>query len=338
MGGVRPGGDRAVMRGVVAQQRTRSAPRRRRRRAIAEELARQFGGVVTRQELLRADVTHEDIRTELRAGVWHRAGAHTLSIDAREPHDHGLFWRAVWESGPRAVLDGVSALIWCGLKGWTESGVCVSVPHNATVRAVPGIRHHFLRDLGRVDRQWLPHTVAEVAVVRAAQWARSETAAATVLAMSVQQKMAAPVRVMEHWSSLRSPFRREFLDVVIKDICDGAQSLNELDVARLCRARGLPEPTRQKVRTGRNGRVYLDVYWEEYGVHLEIQGAHHYQGLAGVGDALRSNEQAIRHSDDIQLQLPVLGLRTRPGDFLDQIAEALAAGARRRLPRGGRAG
>lgn len=323
----------AVARGAVAHQELERAERRARRRRIAKDLARRHGGVVRRQALAAHGISPEEVRTELRVGFWHRAGTHTLSIDASEPHGVGRFWWALWESGPRAVLDGASALIWCGLTGWSEKDVWVSVPRNATLRKVPGIERRYARDLGPVNRLRLPHAVPAAAVVRAAQRAVSDTQAATLLAMTVQQRIARPDDILDFWATVGASPRRDFLEVVIQDVCNGAHSLNELDVARLCRQRGFPEPTRQQVRQGRNGRVYLDIYWDDLGVHLEIHGAHHFHGLKGVDDAVRSNDQAIRHAGDIQLQLPVLGLRTRPEVFMDQIGEALEVGRRRRAPR-----
>lgn len=319
-----------ALRGAVAHQKLDRAERRARRRRIAAQLARRHGGVVRRQALSAHGISPEEVRTELRVGFWHRAGAHTLSVDAREPHGVGRFWWALWESGPRCILDGASARIWCGLTGWTEKDIWVSVPHDSTLREVPGIRRRYARDLGPVNRLWLPHAVPAAAVVRAAQRAASDPQAATLLAMTVQQRIARPGDILEFWATVDASPRRDFLDVVIQNVCNGAHSLNEVDVARLCRQRGFPEPTRQQVRRGRSGRVYLDVYWDDLGVHLEIQGAHHYQGLKGVDDALRSNEQAIRHADDIQLQLPVLGLRTRPDAFMDQVGAALEVGRQRR--------
>ena len=59
--------------------------------------------------------------------------------------------------------------------------------------------------------------------------------------------------------------------------------------------------------------MYLDVFWDEEGVHVEIHGAHHYAGLAPVDDAVRANDLAIRGTAAIALVVPVLGLRI-PGD------------------------
>ena len=78
------------------------------------------------------------------------------------------------------------------------------------------------------------------------------------------------------------------------DLCDGAHSLGELDFAGLCREHGLPEPTRQAVRTLPDGRIYLDVAWEDIGLVVEIDGGHHALALDTVDDALRRRYQAMK--------------------------------------------
>ena len=64
------------------------------------------------------------------------------------------------------------------------------------------------------------------------------------------------------------------------------------------------------VRALANGRVYLDVAWEDVGLVVEIDGGHHGWALNTVDDALRQNEVSL--GLDIVLRLPVLGLRLTP--------------------------
>ncbi|MFQ6170070.1 hypothetical protein ACK8HX_00565 [Oryzobacter sp. R7] len=106
------------------------------------------------------------------------------------------------------------------------------------------------------------------------------------------------------------------------DLCDGAHSLGELDFGRLCRARGLPGPSRQVVRSTPDGRVYLDVAWEDIGLVVEIDGGHHALALNPVDDALRQNEVVL--GGEHVLRLPVLGLRLLPDDFMAQVVRAHA--------------
>jgi hypothetical protein len=261
--------------------------------------------------------------------VWHRAGFRTICIDGRRPQGEGRLWWALWESGPRAVLDGPSALVAAGLRHWEEDQVHVSVPRNATIRPLPGVRHHVLRDVGPRISVGLRRTKPEVALVRAAEWARTDRAAATLLAMAVQQRLVSTTALLTRWEGVGRSRRRKVLDAAIKDICDGAHSINELDVSAACRRARLPQPSRQVVRTGPNGRVYLDLFWDDLGVHVEIQGAHHYVGLKLVDDSLRQNALAIADRDLISLQIPVLGWRLHQGTFLQQIADALEEGRRR---------
>lgn len=287
----------------------------------ARQVAEAHDGVATRVMLRSEGLSTGPIRAQEQAGRWSRLGRHTLGVTVREPGPAGLRWRAVWESGPSAVLDGVSALRAAGLTGWTEPVIHVTVPAGNRVHHIAGVCLHRLDDEGSVLRAGVPRTRPEIAVVRAATWAATDRQAATLLAMTMQQRLAHPDRVTAAWQAVRRCSRRQLLHQVVADVCRGAQSLDELDFAARCRRRGLPEPTRQVVRTGRRGRIYLDVGWEELGVHAEIDGAQHTQGLNAVDDALRHNDLAV--DGTVNLRIPVLGLRLQADAFLDQVAQAL---------------
>lgn len=319
---------------IPAPKRTRAEIRaaamaeHARRGALASRLAETHDGVVTRRMLLDAGLSRSQIRNEVDRGVWHRLGRHTISVIGPHPSGAARWWRALWESGERAVLDGTTALQAAGLT-WKDDAVHVSIPHNSSVTPVPGVVLHRVRDLGRTTGAGLVRTRPEVAAIRAAQWASSDRKAATIIAMTIQQGLCTTDALLERWAAVGYSPRRALLDVVIRDVCAGAESMNELDFAALCRAHNLPEPTRQAVRTASNGRVYLDVLWEDVGLHVEIQGAQHMQGTAGIDDALRANDLAIRGTARISLQIPVLGLRLTPGKFMAQVARALVEASNR---------
>ncbi|WP_235585710.1 hypothetical protein [Serinicoccus chungangensis] len=313
-----------------AERRARSRARLDWRQRVAVELADQHGGVARRRDLLRAGLTTDDIRAEIERGVWHRGGSHTVVVHGTVPEGEGVLWRALWESTSSSVLDGASSLVVAGLEHFTPSAVDVSVPNNVVARDIDGVRLHRVRDVGPAIRTGLRRTRPEVAVLRAAEWAASDRQAATIIAMTVQQNLVSPPAVLERWRGVVASSRRELLEAVINDVCDGVHSLNELDFAALCRARGLPEPTRQAVRRGPRGRVYLDVLWEDLGLHVEIHGAHHMQGLTGIDDALRGNDIQLGDPGLVTLVVPVLGLRLQPDAFLDQVERAIRGARRRR--------
>lgn len=303
------------------------------RQALALKIAEPHDGVVTAAMLLAAGLTRGQIDAQVARGAWARLGVHTVCVTGATLTGRAPWWRALWESGKHATLDGVTALLAAGLKGWDARHIEVTVPNNARIRPLDGVRHHQLRERTPDVDTGLRRTRPEVAAVRAAQWAVSDAEAATILAMTIQQRLTSTTKLLQRWQDVGYSARRSVLDDVIKDICSGAQSLGELDFARMCRQRHLPEPDRQVLRTGTRGRVYLDVFWEAEGVHVEIQGVHHYLAPAPIDDALRSNDLAIRGTAEISLQVPVLGLRIAPRAeaLMNQVAQALVEGRQRRL-------
>ncbi|MEP6665091.1 MAG: hypothetical protein ABJA81_01470 [Nocardioidaceae bacterium] len=108
---------------------------------------------------------------------------------------------------------------------------------------------------------------------------------------------------------------------IIGDIAAGAQSMGEHDFLAECRRRGLPAPSHQVRRRLPSGKVYLEVYWDAFGVVVEIEGAQHLVAGLAVADSLRQNELTISH--DRVLRVPVLGLHVAKDEFFDQIARLL---------------
>ena len=62
--------------------------------------------------------------------------------------------------------------------------------------------------------------------------------AVLVLCLVVQQRLTHPQRLMAAWQQVKVSRRRRLLRAAVEDICNGAHSLGELDVAGLCRTAG----------------------------------------------------------------------------------------------------
>src|SRR4051794_11892995 len=101
------------------------------------------------------------------------------------------WWSAVLEGGPRAFLDGESALLAAGLEHYATEQIRVSVPRGARIRhrgTVCNIRQtRRWRPDDVIDRNGVPRSRPPVAAVRAALWARSNRQASLLLTMTVQQ-------------------------------------------------------------------------------------------------------------------------------------------------------
>ena len=156
----------------------------------------------------------------------------------------------------------------------------------------------------------IPRVGVEIAMIHAAQWAVSGRQAALLICLPMQQRLTSAARLALAWrAQIKSP-RRAFLSNVIGDVTDGAHSLGELGFARMARTVGLPRPTRQAVRRGPGGRIYLDVSWDDVGLVVEIDGGHHALALNPIDDALRQNERVV--VGERVLRIPVIGYVWHP--------------------------
>ncbi|WP_330474000.1 hypothetical protein [Terrabacter sp. C0L_2] len=294
------------------------------RRRLAAQLAEPSDGVVSRRTLAAAGITRHDIGYEVDGGRWRLHGRQTVAVHNGPLGVVARRWEAVIETGSAiAAIDGVTALQHAGLTGYADDEIHVSAVHNHNTDRLPGLTMHKVirRVSGELIPGGLPRTRPEVAAIRAAHWARSDRQAALVLLMTVQQRLTTPARLAAAQRVVRGRTRRSFIRAVVRDIAFGVQSLGELDFARLCRSRGLPEPSRQVVRQTPGGRIYLDVAWDGYDLVVEIDGAQHRWGTAVTFDNLRQNDVTL--SGDRVLRIDVIGLRLETDRFLDQVERGL---------------
>ena len=150
---------------------------------------------------------------------------------------------------------------------------------------------------------------------------RNPRPACGILAAGVQQRLTTPEQlaaavVGQDW--LR---HHAILRLAVDDIAQGAQALSEIDLGRLCRRFGLPDPIRQEVRVERTGRRrYLDAVWRRRDgkrVVVEVDGALHLVPRRWWDDQLRQNELVIAGS--LVLRFPSVIVRLEPALVADQL-------------------
>lgn len=302
-----------------------------RRRELAGPAGRQ-GGVLSRRQLYAAGVTRAEVRAHVRAGRWRRIGTQSVALATGPLSQEAIWWSAVLEAGPRAFLDGTSALLASGLEHFTEMRTRVSVPRGVPVarRRTPGLDIRQTRRWAATDvaSSGVPRTRPAIAAVRGALWAVSDAQAALILSMTVQQGLARAEEIAEELLRIRRDKRRRYLHVVVNDLLGGIRSLSELRFVDGCRARGIPEPDAQVLVRTSLDTYYLDFRWRLFDVVVEVDGIQHAWVTEVVGDALRQNEVTL--SGDTVLRLPVLGLRVAPDDFFAQVEQALRRGGWKR--------
>lgn len=270
------------------------------------------------------------VRREVTAERWAVHGNQTVAMTTAPLDVTARRWRSVWEVGTKvAALDGISALQHAGMTGFDDDAVHLSVGHTVEVAEVDGVHVH--KVIRRVDRELLragiPRTRPAVAAIRAAHWAVSDRQAALLLVLPVQQRLCTGAQLIEAESLIRGRNRRRLIHVMTHDVADGAHSLGELDVVAACRRRGLPEPSRQELRRLPDGTAYLDIFWREARLVVEVDGAGHARGLQMVDDDLRQNQ--VQLGDELVLRVSLVGWRLIPDRYLDQICAAYWSRRRR---------
>lgn len=304
-----------------------SVPRRlaaaRRQRVVRR--ANDQDGVISRREAYRLGLSRGEVRAQIRAKRWQRVGRHCICVHNGPLSPGAWQWAAVLEAGPRAYLDGTSSLIASGLEHFTEERIRVSVPKGSRIRRRrrPNID---LRETRRFDtadivRAGVPRSRPAVAAIRGALWARSDRQATLVVTMAVQQGLCTVAQLAEELMRVKRDRRRRMLADLVLELAGGVRSLGELDFLKGCRARGLPEPDLQAIRSTNSGRCYLDFHWRRWRVVVEVDGIQHAWAQNLVHDAIRHNEVAL--DGDTVLRLPLLGLRLAPEAFFDQVRQAL---------------
>jgi hypothetical protein len=281
--------------------------------------------VITWQQA-RQFLTEAALRHRVRSGRWRNVHpriyvAHTGAVGHRQ-----RLWIAVLAAGDDAVIAGGTALGEEGLQRYRGCGIQVLLPARRRPRELPpGVRVHRTavlppEDVHRVGAP--PRTMPARSVVDAAQWAGSDDFACAIVAAAFQRGLVNATDIHAVLGRLPRAHRRSVIATAADDAARGAHSLAELRYARLNRRYGLPEPTRQKVRLDPAGRRrYLDVYYDEWGVHVEIDGGQHNDPRHQWADMKRQNEIWI--PGDRQLRFPAFIVRRRPDEVFTQVRDGL---------------
>ncbi|MGN9774959.1 DUF559 domain-containing protein [Micromonospora sp. H33] len=239
-----------------------------------------------------------------------------------------LRWIAVLAAGPDALLGGVTAAQAHGLRRVGGRAIHLLLP--ATCRRgplPPGVLVHRTTSLPDEDVHAVGQprrTMPARSIVDAAQWAATDDEARGIVAAAFQQRLVGGDELHQVVARLPRLRRRRLILSTATDAAGGAHALSELDFLRLVRRAGLPEPTRQQVRHDSTGRRrYLDVYFAQWGVHVEIDGSYHLDPRQAWADMRRQNDLWVE--GDRVLRFPAWVVRTHPEEVLTQLRAALRA-------------
>jgi hypothetical protein len=238
------------------------------------------------------------VRWRLRSGRWQRPCRGVLVTHSGAITDTEQLWVAVLAAGPEAVLGGITAARLDGLTGFEDRTVHLLLPASRQVRTViPGTVVHRSRALLAQDVHPVrlpPRTRLARSLLDAAAWSGSDDAARAILAAGVQQRLVRPDHLAAALPRFPKLGRRSLIAATLADIAGGAEALSELDFCRLARRYRLPEPDRQVLRRDQAGRRrWLDAYWDEPRLVVEVDGLWHMDAAAWWADMRRDNELTV---------------------------------------------
>ncbi|BFU47429.1 DUF559 domain-containing protein [Krasilnikovia sp. MM14-A1004] len=281
-------------------------------------------GVITMAQALRY-LTEKAVRHRLASGRWqrlHRSIFLTHNGPAG-PAQHR--WAAVLSIGHAAVLAGLTAI---DLRGYSTPTIHVLAPPGTQGRSVPvGVVVHRSNALDECDVLTIgrpPRTRAARSLVDAAQWARTVAEAQAIVAAGFQQRLVRAADVRAVLDRLPRARRRRAILQAVNDAAGGAHSLAEIDFIGLCRRHRLPEPRLQVMRRDAVGRWrFLDALFEEWQVHVEVDGGHHLEVRQAWADMSRQNTLWI--AGERILRFPAWAIRHDPTAVVTQLHAALHA-------------
>ena len=289
-------------------------------------LARQQAGMVARRQLTALGMRWDAVDRQVRAERWAERTPRVLSTFTGELTTEQRWWLGVLHAGPRSLLGGLTAGERHGLAGWSREEVTVLVDDELSFEPVPGVRFFRSRrpfELLRDPKPGIPSCRLEHALLLWAGYDAPLRPGLGVIAASVQQRLTTAGRYRGAVDDLRPLRNAGPIRSMLTDIEGGVHSGAERDVARMCRAFGLPLPNRQVVRLDADGRRrFTDCEWELPGgkvLVLEVDGAFHMEVLQWTSDLRR--QRRLTRADRVILRCSGFEVRHEPAEVVRDLRE-----------------
>ncbi|MFG2166117.1 DUF559 domain-containing protein [Micromonospora chersina] len=301
-------------------------------RGLPSDDADELSWVLFRQEDVlsagqaRRFLSEKTVRHRVVTGRWRQVHRGIYVTHSGPVGRAQLRWIAVLAAGPAAVLAGLTAAQAWGLRRYESAVVHLLLPARHQARSLPPwVRLHrttLLPDEDVLAVGQPPRTMPARSLIDAAQWASTDDEARAVIAAGFQQRLVGGDDLHRVLDRVPRARRRELIRVTATDAAGGAHSLAEIDFLSLVRRAGLPEPSRQAIRWDAKGRRrYLDVWFAQWRVHVEIDGGQHLDPRTAWADMQRQND--LWASGDRVLRFPAWAIRHNPETVVTQLRTAL---------------
>ena len=257
---------------------------------ILGRLAFNAHGLVKRRQLLKADVSPQEIRSRLASGTLLLEYPGVYRVGHRAPSLESRYLAAVWACGDRALLSGLAAGYFLRLLAGPEPRPEVIAP---TERSIDGILTHRYRILHHGDAmksRAIPVTSFERTLVDLAAVLTADDLARACHEALVRE-LTAPGRVEAVLARRpNSPGVGNLRAVLLGDVRVTLSELEDRFVERLQDA-DLPLPETNRPASGR----YVDCRWPQHRLTVELDSyRYHKSRLALEADRWREREAYAR--------------------------------------------
>jgi len=295
-----------------------------RRSTTWRELAREQAGVVARRQLLAAGYSDHYVDSQIAAERWRLVSDVVVSTTTGELTRDQLMWAGVLHAGPDSAIGGLTALERRGLTGWPREEITVLLAKSHNLAPLAGFRFVETRRPVQLNAAGSPPTWrTEPATLLFAGYTSSIRTALGLVAAVVQQRLTSADRLLTEIERMQPLRRAKRFKRTLGVIADGAQSLAEVRVDRMCREHRLPLPDRQTERLDASGRRrFTDAEWRPPDgglVILEVDGGFHMEVAHWEDDIVRERELVATGA--VVLRCTARELTDEPG----RVAAALRA-------------
>ncbi|HTZ93486.1 MAG TPA: type IV toxin-antitoxin system AbiEi family antitoxin domain-containing protein [Streptosporangiaceae bacterium] len=263
---------------------------------LRELLIRQCG-VATRQQALDAGLPATAVDNQLRSRRWQQLQRGVYACFSGSPAREAELWAAVLRAGEGSALSYRTAAELYGLdRGRGPGGpIHVTVPASRRAGLIRGGVLHVSGSVATTRHPVLlpPRTRIDDTVIDLTQVSATFDEAFDWVCRAVGRRLTTPAHLTTTLQARPRVRWRADLLAVLADAGDGAQSNLELRYIRhVERAHGLPAARRQmKIVTGNRAR-YLDNFYEEAKLAVELDGRAAHPPEQRWSDSHRDNEHA----------------------------------------------
>jgi hypothetical protein len=252
-------------------------------------------GILASRQAQAAGLSRDVLRSRVRHGRWQRMYSGVYAVFSGQPGRAAVLWAAVLRVGPGAMLSYRTAAELAQLTDTPSALIHVTVPVSRRIGQIPGLVVHISSRAAEARHPALApaRTRLEETVLDLAQQEATLDAALGWVTRAVGRRLTTGDRLraaMESRSRLR---RRQELEQALTPEWYGVHSNLEYRYLRdVERPHSLPRGTRQ-ARLDRGGRrEYRDVWYQRYGVAVELDGRAAHPGDTRWADIRRDNAAA----------------------------------------------